>query len=157
MSAPERAPAELDDAVGTVRGWLAAVNAADVAGVLARTAPGVVLVGPRGVAVGHDALRAWLAHAGATFATRTTYARADAVVVAQGAVWRDAAGAVVGAADIATRFRVVGRWVAEVERYDAVAAALAAADLTATDVVEVRTTPASAEPIDTGASGDDAQ
>lgn len=138
MSAPGRAPRGApadEDAVGTVRAWLAALNAGDVAGVLARTAPGVVLVGPRGAAVGRDALRVWLGHAGATFTTRATYAGGDAVVVAQHGVWRDAAGGVRGEADVATRFRVVERWVVELERYDAVAAALEAAGLTAAEAV----------------------
>lgn len=41
------------DSARVVHEWLAAVNAGDVQGVLARTAPDVTLVGPRGTARGH--------------------------------------------------------------------------------------------------------
>jgi limonene-1,2-epoxide hydrolase len=129
MTAP---PAAAD----VVRAWLAAVNRGDEGAAVERTTPDVRLVGPRGVATGHDALRAWLRHAGATFETQATHAGGDAVVVAQRGVWRDAAtGAVVGTADVATRFRVAGGRVAEVERYDDAAAALRAAGLTEADSV----------------------
>jgi ketosteroid isomerase-like protein len=123
-------------AAAVVHAWLAAVDAGDEAAVIARTTPDVRLVGPRGVATGHDALRAWLRHVGATFETQATHAGGDAVVVAQRGVWRDAAtGAVVGTAAVATRFRVAGGRVAEVERYDDPAAALRAAGLTEADAV----------------------
>lgn len=119
------------DPIRTVHDWLAAVNAGDVEGALALTAPDVVIVGPRGEARGHEVLRAWMGHAGATFETRETFAARDAVVVAQHGVWRDAeTGAVRGEAAVATRFRVADARVAEMERYDDVTAALQAAGLT---------------------------
>jgi ketosteroid isomerase-like protein len=105
-----------------------------VEGALALTAPDVVIVGPRGAARGHEVLRAWMGHAGATFQTRETYAAGDAVVVTQHGVWRDPeTGEMRGEADVATRFRVADGRVAEMERYDDVAAALQAAGLTETD------------------------
>ncbi|WP_420125182.1 nuclear transport factor 2 family protein [Longimicrobium sp.] len=122
------------DPLRIVHDWLAAVNAGDVQGVLARTAPDVVIVGPRGTARGHEVLRAWLGHAGATFQTRETFGAGDAVVVAQHGVWRDVpTGEVRGEADVATRFRIDGERVAEMERYDDLHAALHAAGLTAAD------------------------
>jgi ketosteroid isomerase-like protein len=117
-----------------VHDWLAAVNTGDVEGALALTAPAVVIVGPRGTARGHEVLRAWLGHAGATFQTRETFGAGDAVVVAQHGVWRDVeSGEVRGEADVATRFRVDDERVAEMERYDALSAALHAAGLTEAD------------------------
>jgi ketosteroid isomerase-like protein len=117
-----------------VHDWLAAVNAGDVDGALALTAPDVTIIGPRGEARGHDVLRAWMGHAGATFQTRETFAAGDAVVVAQRGVWRDPqTGDVAGEADVATRFRVAEGRVAEMQRYDELQAALHAAGLTEAD------------------------
>lgn len=121
-------------APAVVHAWLAAVNQGDADTALALTAPDVVIVGPRGMARGHEVLRGWLGRAGATFVTRATFARGAAVVVAQRGVWRDAeTGAVVGEADVATRFRVDGPWIVELERYDDLASALHAAGLSAAD------------------------
>lgn len=128
--------------VRTVHAWLAAVNAGDADAALALTSPDVTLIGPRGTARGHQVLRAWLAHAGATFATRATFARSDAVVVAQHGVWRDETGAVEGEAEVATRFRVADGNVAELERYDVLANALRAAGLSQGDAMP--------EPVDEG-------
>ena len=120
--------------VDTVRAWLTAVTTGDVEGALALTAPDVAIVGPRGVGRGHAVLRAWMGHAGATFATRASYARGDVVVVAQHGVWRDlATAAVVGEADVATRFVVRDGQVAELERYGDLATALGAAALSVDD------------------------
>jgi ketosteroid isomerase-like protein len=122
------------DPVRIVHEWLAAVNAGDVEGVLALTAPDVTIVGPRGTARGHEVLRAWLGHAGATFETRETFAAGDRVVVAQHGVWRDVeTGEIRGEADVATRFRVVDGCVAEMERYDELRVALQGAGLTDAD------------------------
>lgn len=122
------------DPVRIVHQWLAAVNAGDVDAALALTAPDVAIVGPRGAARGYEVLRGWMGHAGATFQTRETFAASDAVVVAQRGVWRDVeTGEIRGEADVATRFRVTGGRVAELERYDELHAALQAAGLTEAD------------------------
>jgi hypothetical protein len=118
-----------------VLAWLDAVNAGDTDAALERTAPDVAIVGPRGTGRGREVLRIWLGHAGATFATRAVYAGGDATVVAQRGVWRDVASGVVrGEVDVATRFRVAGGQVAEIQRYDDLAAALRDAGLTPADV-----------------------
>lgn len=123
-------------ALSIVEHWLAAVNAGESASALALSAPDVRLIGPRGTATGRDVLRTWLAQAGATFATRAIYARGATVVVAQRATWRDTpTDALVGEADVATRFVVADGLVAELERYDALADALRAAGLDAGDRV----------------------
>lgn len=122
------------DPLRTVHAWLAAINAGDVEGALALTAPDVVIAGPRGAARGHEVLRAWMGHAGATFQTRETYAAGDAVVVAQHGVWRDMeTGEIRGEADVVTRFRLADGRVAEMERYHDVAIALQAAGLSEAD------------------------
>ncbi len=122
------------DPVRIVHDWLAAVNAGDVEAALALTAPDVTIIGPRGAAHGHEVLRAWMGHAGATFETRETFAAGDVVVVAQHGVWRDAeTGEIRGEAGVATRFRVVDGQVAEMERYDPLLAALRVAGLTEAD------------------------
>ena len=130
--APGMSSESAPTAAATVRAWLAAVTVGDVEAALALTAPDVSIVGPRGVGRGHAVLRAWMRHAGATFATRAAYGRGDVVVVAQRGVWRDlATAAVIGEADVATRFVVRDAQVAELERYPDLAAALRAADLDA--------------------------
>ncbi|HEX8361229.1 MAG TPA: nuclear transport factor 2 family protein [Longimicrobium sp.] len=112
-----------------VHAWLAAVNAADADAVLALSAPDIAMIGPRGTATGHEVLRGWLQHAGATFETLATCARGDSVVVAQRGVWPGGGDAV----EVATRFRVAGGRVAELQRYDGLADALRAAGLTRAD------------------------
>ena len=118
----------------TVHAWLAAVNAGDVDAVLALSAPRIAMVGPRGTAHGHEVLRGWLGHAGATFETGATYARGDSVVVAQRGVWRGSqTGGKESTVGVATRFRVADDMVAELERYEELADALNAAGLSAAD------------------------
>lgn len=108
----------------TVHAWLAAVNAADTEAVLALSAPDIAMVGPRGTATGHEVLRGWLLHAGATFETLATHARGESVVVAQRGVWGDG-----DAVEVATRFRVTAGRVVELERYDNLEDALRAAGI----------------------------
>ncbi|HET7232970.1 MAG TPA: nuclear transport factor 2 family protein [Longimicrobium sp.] len=121
-------------AVEVVGAWLDAVNAGDVDAALELTSSDVTIAGPRGTSRGHDVLRAWLGHAGATFATHSMYARGNAVVVSQHGVWRDAAtGAVKGEMNVATRFRVAGGQVAELARYEDLDEALREAGLVETD------------------------
>ena len=95
----------------TVTAWLDAVNRGDAEGTIALSAPDIALVGPRGTARGHDALRGWLARAGATFETRGTATEGDTIVVTQRATWPDGSSA-----DVATRFVVREGLVARVRR-----------------------------------------
>jgi ketosteroid isomerase-like protein len=119
----------------TVFAWLDAVNAGDIETALKLTTPDVEIIGPRGTGRGRDVLRTWLGHARTTFVTQAIYVGGDAVVVAQRGIWRDAAsGAVRGEANVSTRFRVVAGQVAEIQRYDEVAAALGDAGLSSSDI-----------------------
>ena len=114
----------------TALAWIDAVNAGDIERALELATPDIALVGPRGVSRGREVLRTWLSQAGATFVTRAIHARGESVVIAQRGIWRDAAtGAIVGEADVATRFRVVGKQIAEIQRYDELTAPLRDAGL----------------------------
>jgi len=122
-------------AAETVHAWLTAVNAANAQALLALSAPDIALIGPRGTATAHDALRTWLQHAGATFAPLATYARGDAVVVAQRGVGRGPqTGGVESAVEVATGFRVTAGLVVELQRYEDLDAALESAGLTRADL-----------------------
>lgn len=119
--------------IETVQAWQAAANDQDIERLLALSAPDIALIGPRGRGSGHDLLREWVARAGLTLTTRRIFQRGDAVVLAQRGRWRTAAGDDAGNAEVATRFRVRGGRVAELERYDDLDHALAAAELSAAD------------------------
>jgi catechol 2,3-dioxygenase-like lactoylglutathione lyase family enzyme len=87
----------VEETVRVVRDWQEAANRQDVAGVLARSAPDIVIVGPRGEARGHEALHSWLTRAGLSLTTRQLYARGDSAVADQHGVWRTAeTGEVIG-------------------------------------------------------------
>jgi hypothetical protein len=115
--------------------WLDAVNAGDAARVMELSAPGIEIVGPRGVARGREVLGGWLERANVRLETRRVFAHGERVVVEQHASWRSEGGAVQGEAAVATRFDVQRGLVAQLERYDDLSKALAAAGLTEGDVV----------------------
>ena len=125
----------ISSSLETVLAWVDAVNANEVETAIAKAAPDVAIVGPRGTSHGREVLRTWLEHAGAKFFTRAAYAGGDSAVLAQHGVWRDASsGAVRGEADVATRFRLAAGLVTEIQRYDDLATALRDAGLTPSDV-----------------------
>jgi hypothetical protein len=120
--------------VAVVQAWQEAANRQDAERLVELSAPDVEVVGPRGSGRGHQLLRDWLARAGVTLETRRAFARGDAVVLAQTGVWRSAeTGEVAGERAIASRFRVRGGRVAQVARYDDLAAALREAGLGESD------------------------
>ncbi len=125
----------MDTAVAVALAWQEAANRQDEAGVLARSAPDICILGPRGEARGHEVLVAWLRRAGLTLARRRIYARGDTVVADQHGVWRSLeTGDVVGEADVATLFRVKDGVVSSLARYDTLVEALAAARLAEADL-----------------------
>lgn len=120
----------MEETVRVVRDWQEAANRQDVVSVLARSAPDIALVGPRGEARGHEALQTWLTRPGLSLTTRQLYVRGDSVVADQRGVWRSPdTGEVIGEADVATWFRVTAGQVQFLARYDRLAEALAAASL----------------------------
>jgi ketosteroid isomerase-like protein len=117
----------------TVRVWQEAVNGGDIERLLDLSDESVEIVGPRGVARGHDVLRDWAMRAGAQFHPRRVFARDDAVVVEQRGVWRSESGEVVGEQDVATVFSVADGRVTRVARLDDLAEALRQAGLSESD------------------------
>lgn len=120
--------------IATVQAWQAAANNQDVDRLLDLSAPDIVIIGSRGRGSGHQLLREWLARAGLMLTTLRTFQCGDTVVLAQHARWQSpATGGVDSEAELASRFRVQGQQVVEFERYDSLATALAAAQLTIAD------------------------
>jgi hypothetical protein len=120
-------------AIDIVKQWLEAANSDDASRLVALSAPDIRIVGPRGTARGAEVLRDWLARARAHLTTQSVYARESRVVVAQHGIWHDASGAVAGEADVASRFVTEKGRVVEYERHEALAGALASANLTRDD------------------------
>lgn len=126
-------------ALAIVRAWQEAVNARDMERLRALSDPLIAISGPRGVATGFDVLVDWLGRAGLTLETRRSFARGEAVVLAQHGVWRAVeTGELRGEADVAAIFRVTNGRVAQYERLDSLAVALAAAGLVEGDEVGLR-------------------
>lgn len=123
-----------DEDLRIVNAWVAAANRCDPDGVVELSAPDIAIVGPRGDATGHKALRDWLSRAGVQFETEETYINDAAIVLQQRAVWRNARTAeVVSEATVATMFHVSDGKVDQVRRYDYVDVALAESGLTEAD------------------------
>ena len=117
-----------------VQAWQDAANAQDVERLLELSDPDIEVIGPRGSGRGHQLLRDWLGRAGLSLETRRVFVGGDAVVLAQHGVWRSVeTGEVTGEADVASRFRVNGRRVAQFARHDSLDAALAEAGLDYSD------------------------
>jgi hypothetical protein len=105
--------------VAVVGEWQEAANEGDIERLLALSDPEIALVGPRGTAHGHEALREWVRRAGLRLTTLRVFARGEVVVAEQRGVWRSAeTGEVVGEASVASCFWVVEGRVARVARYD---------------------------------------
>jgi hypothetical protein len=125
---------ESNTSTAMVLAWQEAVNQKDTEGLLALSDPHIEMVGPRGSAYGHAILRDWLGRAGLGMKSQRLYAKGNTVVVAQHGVWRSVeTGDLIGEADIASHFRVVGQQIAYYARYDSLADALHAANLTEAD------------------------
>lgn len=123
-----------EDSVAVVQAWQTAANIQDKGQLLALSDPGIEIVGPRGSGYGHQLLAAWLERAGLVLETRRTFARSEAVVMAQHGVWRSLdTGEPREEADLASSFRVAGGRVTRFSRHDALADALQQADLTEAD------------------------
>lgn len=107
--------------------WQAAANAHDRGWLLELSDPEIEIVGPRGVARGHEVLGAWLERAGLTAQTKRGFVRGDTVVLAQHGVWRSVAtGDFQGEAELATSLFGQTR-LSEADAYDAPPSGLGAA------------------------------
>jgi len=122
--------------VHVVRDWLAAANEREADRVVELSASDVEVGGPRGIGFGTELLRQWISRAGLGLETRRVFARGDAVVVGQHAVWHSpATGAITGEAEAASCFRVTSGLVSRVVRFDSLDAALRDAGLSLQDEI----------------------
>lgn len=114
--------------------WQEAVNAQDRDRLLELSHPQIEIVGPRGVAQGHEVLLTWLGRAGLSLETKRVFAGERSVVFAQHGVWRSPeTGELQGEAKVATSFRLENGQVIQLARYDTLAEALAHAGLSEAD------------------------
>jgi hypothetical protein len=124
------------NALDVVCAWQEAANEQDGERLIALSDPAIEVVGPRGVAQGHEVLRAWLGRAGLHLTTLRTFVRGPVVVMAQRGVWRSVeTGEVVGEALVASRFRVAKGQVVLFARYDDLEVALAEGGLVEGDEI----------------------
>lgn len=124
------------DAVTIVHTWQDAANRQDVERLLELSDPNIEIIGPRGSGHGRELLRAWLSRAGLTLETQQIFVRDTVVVLRQHGVWRSVeTGDEMGAADLASRFRVAGGRVIQYARYESLQSALDEAGLSAADAI----------------------
>jgi hypothetical protein len=121
-------------AIAIVQAWQAAANDQNIDRLLELSAPDIVIIGPRGHGSGHQLLREWIARAGLMLVTQRMFQRGDTVVLAQHGTWQSSAtGDIPSEADLASRFRVRDERVIEFERYEDLAGALTAANMSDAD------------------------
>jgi hypothetical protein len=118
------------ETVNVVEAWQDAANRQDVERLLELSDPKIEIVGPRGVARGHQVLTEWLSRAGLTLETFRTFAKDGVVVMAQRGTWRsEATNGEESKADVATVFRVAHGKIIYLARYDGLEEALSKANL----------------------------
>jgi len=120
--------------IAIVQAWQDAANSQDIDRLLELSAPDIAIVGPRGQGYGHQLLREWLGRAGLTLTTQRIFHCGDTIVLAQHGRWQSTAtDGRVSESQLASRFRVADGRVVEFERYDNLANALMAAQLSDAD------------------------
>lgn len=118
--------------IATVLAWHDALNASDLETLVALSSDDIEIGDAHGAAQGHDALRRWAASRPGKAELGRMYVHDGVVVVEQKVSAQDDPGAVTTAA---SAFRVVHDRVTSVFRHDDVASALAATELTESDLV----------------------
>jgi ketosteroid isomerase-like protein len=119
--------------IATVLAWHDALNASDLDTLMALSSEDIEIGDIHGAAQGHEALRSWAASLKATAELGRIYVHDGVVVVEQKLSSSDDPGAVTTAA---WAFRVVRDHVTSVFRHQDLASALAATELTESDVVD---------------------
>lgn len=107
--------------------WDDALARRNVTRLRAVCAPGIVIAGPKGDAVGVEALEEWLGRVGARFETSAVHVGTDAAVLEQMGVWTGPEGE--SRAPVATILRLEGGRIARVTRHADLGAALAEAGI----------------------------
>jgi ketosteroid isomerase-like protein len=119
--------------IATVLAWHDALNASDLATLVALSSDDIEIGDAHGAAQGHEALRRWATSKKTTAEIGRMYVHDGVVVVEQKVSAPDNPGAV---ANAASAFRVVHDRVTSVFRHEDLASALAATELTEDDLVE---------------------
>ena len=119
--------------MATVLAWHDALTASDLDTLVSLSSDDIEVGDAHGAAQGHDALREWASAATTTAEVGRIYVHDGVVVVEQKLCGSDDAGA---GRTVASAFRVVHDHVTSVFRHDDLASALAATDLTETDLVD---------------------
>lgn len=126
--------------LAVVEAWHRSLAAGDVDRLVRLSSSEVAIGGPRGIARGHDVLRAWAEGAGVGLEPRRWFCGPGGdVVVAQGATWPADDGGRTPPIAVATRFGVREGLIERIDRFEELGAALAAARLGAADEVRFRT------------------
>jgi len=119
--------------IATVLAWHDALNASDVDTLVALSSDDIDIGDAHGAAQGHEALRHWVASRSGTAEIGRMYVHDGVVVVEQKISDPDDPAAVTIAA---SAFRVVHDHVTSVFRHESLASALAATELTESDLVQ---------------------
>ncbi|OCB38801.1 hypothetical protein A5675_15275 [Mycobacterium malmoense] len=118
--------------IATVLAWHDALNAADLDTLVALSSDDIEIGDAHGAAQGHEALRRWAGSRQGTAELGRMYVHDGVVVAEQKVSAADNPGAV---ATAASAFRVVHDHVTSVFRHEDLASALAATELTESDLV----------------------
>lgn len=114
--------------------WIDAVNQRNVERAIELSDPEIEIVGPRGIARGHQILQAWMAGTRLELETLRTFHREDIVVLWQHGIWQNTTtGEVIGEQDVASHFRAALGRITFYARHDTLSNALAAAGLEESD------------------------
>jgi len=120
----------------TVLAWHEALSAGDAERVASLSHPEVEIGGPRGSARGRQVLKGWVGRANVRLEPLRSFKRGRTVVVEEAATWRDAqTGETLGAATVATVFRLDGGLVTGIFRHDGLEDALRSAGLDGSDEI----------------------
>ncbi len=118
--------------IATVLAWHDALNTSDLDTLVALSSDDIEIGDAHGAAQGHEALRSWAGSRTGTAELGRMYVHHGVVVVEQKVSSPDNPGAVTNAA---SAFRVVHDHVTSVFRHEDLASALAATELTESDLV----------------------
>lgn len=104
----------MENTIDIANQWIARVNDKDIKAVLEVSDPHIELVGPRGVAEGHDILQKWIEQSGIQMETQDYYAKDEEVICVQKATWENQSGHVT----IYTYMQIRNKKVHRLGRYD---------------------------------------
>lgn len=124
------------DTARVVRAWQTAVNTQALETTLTLSDPQIEILGPRGVARGHEVLSQWLQNAGASFEIIELFVQGQHAVARQRGVWRDPQTQEIRSeTEVASWFQVSQGKVSAVQRFESLEQALSAAGLNRNDLL----------------------